>query len=49
MTAPRPRTPLRSFRVPDDLWDAAKAEATRRGETVTDALVRFLRDYSNTN
>lgn len=39
-------TPPRSLRVPDDLWAAAQAEAARRGETVTDAVVRFLRRYS---
>ena len=38
-------TPPRSVRVPDDVWEAAKAEAARRGETVTDAVVRFLRRY----
>ena len=38
-------TPPRSVRVPDDVWAAAKAEAERRGETVTDAVVRFLRRY----
>jgi len=38
-------TPPRSIRVPDDVWNAAKEEAQRRGETVTDAVVRFLRRY----
>lgn len=38
-------TKPRSVRVPDEIWDAAKAEAARRGETVTDALLRFLRRY----
>ncbi|ROR97814.1 hypothetical protein EDD28_2423 [Salana multivorans] len=41
-------TPPRSIRVPDEVWDAAKAEAERRGETVTDAVLRFLRRYSKT-
>lgn len=27
------------------MWEAAKAEAERRGETVTDAIVKFLRRY----
>ena len=44
MSRPGP-TPLRSVRVPDDVWQAAKAEAERRGETVTDAVVRSLRRY----
>lgn len=38
-------TPPRSFRVPPEVWEAAKAEAERRGETVTDAVLRFLRRY----
>ena len=38
-------TPPRSIRVPNDVWAAAKAEAERRGETVTDAVLRFLRRY----
>ncbi len=39
------QTPPRSVRVPDDLWQAAAAEAERRGETITDAIVRALRRY----
>lgn len=39
-------TPPRSVRIPDAVWQAAKAEAERRGETVTDAIVRFLRRYA---
>jgi hypothetical protein len=39
-------TPPRSIRVPDDVWEAAKTEAERRGETVTDAILRFLRRYA---
>ena len=39
-------TPPRSIRVPDAVWDAAKAEAERRGETLSAAVVRFLRRYS---
>ena len=41
----QPKTPLRSFRVADEVWQAAKAEAKRRGESVTDVLVRALREY----
>lgn len=43
--APRPDNPARSVRVPDDLWQAAKARAEERGETVTDVLIRALRRY----
>jgi hypothetical protein len=39
-------TPPRSIRVEDDLWGAAGREADRRGETRTDAIVRFLRRYT---
>ncbi len=38
-------TPPRSIRVPEGVWQAAKDEAARRGETVTDAVVRHLRRY----
>jgi hypothetical protein len=41
-------TTPRSVRVPDEVWAAAKVEAARRGETVTDAVVRFLRRYGQT-
>ena len=46
-TVPKPNgpTPPRSVRIPDHIWQAAKAEAERRGETVTDAVVRFLKRY----
>jgi len=40
-------TPPRSIRVPDAVWQAAKAGAAERGETVTDAVVRFLTRYGN--
>jgi hypothetical protein len=40
-----PGTPKRTIRVPDELWDTALAEAKRRGEDVTKAIVRFLHDY----
>ena len=38
-------TPPRSVRIADPLWEKAKAEAERRGETVTDAITRFLERY----
>lgn len=38
-------TPPRSIRVPDAVWQAAKDAAEQRGETVTDAVVRFLTRY----
>jgi hypothetical protein len=41
----QPKTKARGIRVPDDLWEAAKAKAAERGETVTDAIIRALRRY----
>lgn len=41
----KPKTPHRTIRVPDEEWEPAKREAERRGETLTDAIRRFLRRY----
>lgn len=41
----QPKTPVRTVRVPDPLWQAAKDRAAERGETVTDAVLRALRRY----
>jgi hypothetical protein len=41
----RGNTPPRSVRVPDDVWTAAKAAADHKGESVSEAVVRFLRRY----
>ena len=38
-------TPPRTIRIPDDEWQAAKAAAERRGETVTDVVRAALRRY----
>lgn len=38
-------TPIRTIRVPDELWAAARLCAASRGETVTAALVRALEVY----
>lgn len=40
-------TPPRSIRVPEHIWQAAKVEAEKRGETVSEAVVRFLKRYGN--
>ncbi|WP_163168117.1 GIY-YIG nuclease family protein [Arthrobacter sp. Alg241-R88] len=40
------KTPLHSFRVDDELWEAAKKRAEERGETLTEALRKFLRRYT---
>lgn len=39
------QTPPRSVRIPDKLWDAAKAKAAENDETVTHVIVRALRRY----
>ena len=41
----QPKTPLRSLRVATELWEAAKAAAAERGETVTDVLRAALERY----
>jgi hypothetical protein len=41
----QPKTPARSVRVGAPLWEAAKAKAEERGETVTDVIVRALDRY----
>jgi hypothetical protein len=47
----QPATPVRTVRIPDDLWTALRARADERGETVTDvvrrALRRYLREYDD--
>ena len=35
----------RVIRVPDRLWQAAKARADQRGETVSEAVRKFLERY----
>lgn len=37
--------PIRTVRVPDDIWKAAQAEAERRGESVSAVIVRALKRY----
>lgn len=39
-------TPVRSLRIPDDPWLPAKAKAARKGETITDVIVRALEAYN---
>lgn len=40
------KTPLHSFPCDDALWEAAKRRAEERGETLADALRKFLRRYT---
>lgn len=43
-----PRTPMRNFRVHDEVWHAAKARAAAEGTTVTAVIVAALEAYSGT-
>lgn len=42
---PKKPMPQRVIRVPDRLWEAAKAKADERGETVSEAVRKFLERY----
>ena len=39
------KTPVRNVRVPDALWEAAKARAAAEGRTLTDVIVAALHRY----
>lgn len=39
-------TPVRTIRIPDDLWQAALRTARQRGEDVPDAIRDFLARYA---
>lgn len=41
----QPKTPVHGLRIPDQEWEALKAEAGIRGETVTDLVRRVLREH----
>lgn len=41
----QPRTPLKSFRIPEDLYRAAMEKADAKGETVSDVVRRALERY----
>lgn len=42
---PRKDNPARAIRVPDALWEKAKARAEEKGETVSEAVRKFLERY----
>ena len=42
----QPKTPARSIRIEDALWQRAQERAAERGETVSDAVRRFLERYT---
>lgn len=39
-------TPLRNFRVPDDIWDAAKARAATEDAELSALIRGWLTDYA---
>ena len=43
-----PREPMKSrvIRIPDELWERAKARAEQRDETVSEAVRKFLERYT---
>jgi antitoxin component of RelBE/YafQ-DinJ toxin-antitoxin module len=41
----KPKTPTRAIRIEDELWRRAQMRAAERGETVSDAVRRFLERY----
>ena len=45
----QPATPLRSVRIPDDLWQLALEVAEKNGETVSDVIRRALVEYVTTD
>lgn len=45
MAPNQPKTPNRTIRVPDEIWEAARRKAADRGETITDVIVRALKQY----
>lgn len=41
----QPKTPMKSFRIPEDLYRAAQEKATERGETLSDVVRAALERY----
>jgi hypothetical protein len=41
----QPKTPLRSVRVPDELWRAAQGAAEENGEAISDVIRAALDQY----
>ena len=41
----KPRTPARTVRVDDELWEAAQRKASDRNETLSDVIRRLLREW----
>ena len=41
----QPKTPIKSFRIPEDVYKAAQAKAAEKGETLTDVVRKALIRY----
>lgn len=41
----QPKTPLRSIRIPDDLWQSARDVAAARGDSLGDVIRQALTRY----
>ena len=46
MSPKESHTPQRTIRVDDETWDAALEAAESRGETVSEAIRKFLKRYA---
>ena len=47
MTMPNaPKTPTRTIRVSNDLWNAVKDKAAIEERTVTDGIIQALKEYT---
>jgi hypothetical protein len=42
----QPKTPQRSVRVPDDVWQAAKVRPDEEGRTLSDVVRASLESYA---
>lgn len=45
----QPKTPQRTVRIADDLWEASAAAAAANGETLSDVIRRALAAYVRRN
>ena len=41
-----PKTPTRTIRVSDELWNAVKEKAALDNRTVTDVIIEALKEYT---
>lgn len=42
----QPKTPLKSFRIPQALYEKAQVRAEERGESLSHAIRKFLERYT---